>query len=181
VADALGKGTFGQVVKCRSLSGGRVVAVKVVKNKPAYYNQALLEIRLMQEVCPPAGLPLALTARQLNENADADGSRHIVRLLDYMLHRQHLCLVFELLSIDLYQLVRQNSYRGLPLRLVRCGFVCGPVCAWSSCVGQDVHAAAAGRAGVPGLCPRDPLRPQAREHPAVLVRARVHPAPPADA
>lgn len=55
MVDALGKGTFGQVVKCKSLSGIRVVAVKVVKNKPAYYNQALMEIKLMQEVCVSVG------------------------------------------------------------------------------------------------------------------------------
>lgn len=62
---------------------------------------------------------LTLIDVQLNEGADVDDARNVVRLLDYMLHRQHLCLVFELLSIDLFQLVRQNQYRGLPLALIR--------------------------------------------------------------
>jgi dual specificity protein kinase YAK1 len=41
VHDMLGHGTFGQVAKC-SLEGGaegQFFAVKVIKNRPAYYHQ----------------------------------------------------------------------------------------------------------------------------------------------
>ena len=36
ILDILGQGTFGQVVKCQNMKTHEVVAVKVVKNKPAY-------------------------------------------------------------------------------------------------------------------------------------------------
>jgi dual specificity protein kinase YAK1 len=48
--DLLGQGTFGQVVKCMNLSTGAEVAVKVVKNKPAYSKQGLIERQILKEV-----------------------------------------------------------------------------------------------------------------------------------
>lgn len=50
VIDLVGQGTFGQVVKCEDLSNKRMVAIKVIKNKPAYYNQAFMEIRILKHV-----------------------------------------------------------------------------------------------------------------------------------
>ncbi len=38
-ACALAQGTFGQVVSCWSDDFGKAVAVKVIKNQPAYYHQ----------------------------------------------------------------------------------------------------------------------------------------------
>jgi hypothetical protein len=34
-------------------------------------------------------------------------------LKDTFIHRQHLCLAFELLSVNLYELIKQNQFRGL--------------------------------------------------------------------
>ncbi|KAA1125317.1 dual specificity protein kinase yak1 [Puccinia graminis f. sp. tritici] len=77
ILDVLGQGTFGQVVKCQDMKTHQVVAVKVVKNKQAYFSQR------------------------------------------YLHHHNHLCLVFELLSSNLYELIKQNSFRGLSTSLVR--------------------------------------------------------------
>lgn len=38
---------------------------------------------------------------------------------DTFIHHNHLCLVFELLSSNLYELIKQNSFRGLSTSLVR--------------------------------------------------------------
>lgn len=56
---------------------------------------------------------------QLNERYDPNNQKNIVRLLDYFEFQNHLCLVFELLSINLYELLKQNQFRGLPLPLIR--------------------------------------------------------------
>ena len=45
--------------------------------------------------------------------------RYIVRMLDHFVHRSHLCIVFEVLNINLYELLRQNNFRGLSMGLVR--------------------------------------------------------------
>ena len=50
VLDLLGQGTFGQVFRCQDHATKDIVAIKVVKNKPAYRNQALLEIEVAKQV-----------------------------------------------------------------------------------------------------------------------------------
>lgn len=50
---------------------------------------------------------------------DKNDDHHIMRLKDTFIHRQHLCLVFELLSVNLYELIKQNQFRGLSTTLVR--------------------------------------------------------------
>jgi dual specificity protein kinase YAK1 len=95
-----------QVVKCRTLDSKteQLVAVKIVKNKPAYFNQGLVEVRVLE---------------LLNKQWDARDEAHIVRLQEHFVFRKHLCLVFELLSLNLYELIRSNSFRGLSTNLVR--------------------------------------------------------------
>ncbi|KNE61819.1 CMGC/DYRK/YAK protein kinase, variant [Allomyces macrogynus ATCC 38327] len=104
IVDLLGQGTFGQVVKCHHVQTQEVSAVKVIKNKPAYFNQSLMEVNVLEV---------------LNKQFDADDTRHIIRLRDSFVYRRHLCLVFEPLSINLYELIKQNQFRGLSLKLVR--------------------------------------------------------------
>lgn len=112
VAGSLGSGTFGQVFECAVLedvvgdysdTGGKA-AVKVIKNQAAYYHQARVEIGILQ---------------LLNTKVDPHDRYHIVRLKDFFMHKGHLCLVFELLGLNLYDLIRRNKFRGLSLSLVR--------------------------------------------------------------
>nr|OQO25927.1 hypothetical protein B0A51_10393 [Rachicladosporium sp. CCFEE 5018] len=104
ILDVLGQGTFGQVVKCQNLKTQEVIAVKVVKNKTAYFNQSMMEVSVLD---------------LLNGRMDKNDDHHILRLKDTFIHRQHLCLVFELLSVNLYELIKQNQFRGLSTTLVR--------------------------------------------------------------
>jgi len=55
----------------------------------------------------------------LNNDVDPDDKHHILRLRDKFIQKGHLCLVFELLSVNLYELIKQNQYHGLGLNLVR--------------------------------------------------------------
>ncbi|KAL7418440.1 dual specificity protein kinase yak1 [Cryptotrichosporon argae] len=104
ILDVLGQGTFGQVVKCQNMRTHNIVAVKVVKNKPAYLNQSKMEVAILE---------------LLNRNHDPDDKYHILRLLDSFSHKNHLCLVFECLSSNLYELIKQNQFKGLSLQLVK--------------------------------------------------------------
>lgn len=104
ILDVLGQGTFGQVVKCQNMKTHEIVAVKVVKNKPAYFNQSMMEVTILE---------------LLNNTWDPEDRHHILRLKDQFIHCRHLCLVFELLSSNLYELIKQNSFRGLSTSLVR--------------------------------------------------------------
>ncbi|KAJ5175328.1 Serine/threonine-protein kinase ppk15 [Penicillium canariense] len=104
ILDVLGQGTFGQVVKCQNLKTQEVVAVKVIKNKTAYFNQSMMEVSVLD---------------LLNSKYDKNDDHHLLRLKDTFIHRQHLCLAFELLSVNLYELIKQNQFRGLSTTLVR--------------------------------------------------------------
>lgn len=74
-----------------------------------------------------AGIPLSLsllmcsllTFLQLNKTCDPNDEHHILRLRDSFIHRNHLCLVFELLSSNLYELIKQNQFQGLSTQLVK--------------------------------------------------------------
>lgn len=104
ILDLLGQGTFGQVVKCINLKTKELCAVKVIKNQPAYFNQSMMEVTVLE---------------MLNQKYDRDDRRHIVRMRDTFIFRQHLCIVVELLSLNLYDLIKQNGYRGFSLGLCR--------------------------------------------------------------
>ncbi|KAK4054196.1 dual specificity protein kinase yak1 [Microbotryomycetes sp. JL201] len=104
ILDVLGQGTFGQVVKCQNMRTHEIVAVKVVKNKPAYFQQSMMEVTILELI---------------NNQWDKDDEHHMLRLKDTFIHHSHLCLVFELLSNNLYELIKQNSFRGLSTSLVR--------------------------------------------------------------
>ena len=104
ILDILGQGTFGQVVKCVNLKTKETVAVKVIKNKPAYYNQSLVEVAILE---------------MLNKQYDRSDKHHIARMKDTFVFRNHLCIIFEMLSVNLYELIKQNQFRGLSTNLVR--------------------------------------------------------------
>jgi|ERR1700722_3234627 len=62
---------------------------------------------------------LASHSLQLNKTCDPNDEHHILRLRDSFIHRSHLCLVFELLSSNLYELIKQNQFQGLSTQLVK--------------------------------------------------------------
>ncbi len=102
VLDLLGTGTFGQVFKCQKQGAGvsGIVAVKVIKNKSAYHSQGLVEISIIKTL-----------GKKNNDN--------LVRMEESFQHRGHICIVFELLSISLLDVLTANQYRGLPLPQVQ--------------------------------------------------------------
>lgn len=104
VKEMLGHGTFGQVAKCwvEELKGH--VALKIIKNQPAYFQQALVEVSLLW---------------QLNTKFDPEDKHHIVRILDFFEFQNHLCISFELLDSNLYELMKMNSFRGLSMNIVQ--------------------------------------------------------------
>lgn len=57
ILDILGQGTFGQVVKCQNMKTHEIVAVKVVKNKPAYFNQSMMEVTILELVSASTAYP----------------------------------------------------------------------------------------------------------------------------
>ena len=102
IIQVLGKGTFGQVVKCLDHKRKEEVAVKIIKNKKRFYTQALNELKILQK---------------LRQN-DRENTYNVVRIKNYFMFRKHVCITFELLSLNLYELIVQNNFEGLNLILI---------------------------------------------------------------
>eukprot|EP01017_Pseudomicrothorax_dubius_P024569 TRINITY_DN2610_c0_g1_i15.p1 TRINITY_DN2610_c0_g1~~TRINITY_DN2610_c0_g1_i15.p1 ORF type:complete len:682 (+),score=115.33 TRINITY_DN2610_c0_g1_i15:89-2134(+) len=104
IQEFLGKGTFGQVVKCQKKGTNQHYAIKVIKNKPAYTKQAIHEIKLL---------------RLLNKVEEKISQRRIVQLTDYFYFRNHLFLVFEMLGCSLFDLLKGTQFKGMALSYIR--------------------------------------------------------------
>ncbi|CAL1265205.1 unnamed protein product [Larinioides sclopetarius] len=99
----IGKGSFGQVVKAYDHEEQCHVAVKIIKNKKPFLNQAQIEVKLLE----------------MMNNHESDNSFELLELKGHFMWRNHLCLVFELLSYNLYDLLRNTTFRGVSLNLTR--------------------------------------------------------------
>jgi dual specificity tyrosine-phosphorylation-regulated kinase 2/3/4 len=88
----IGKGSFGQVYKCKDHREGLEVAVKVLMNKKRLFKQGLVERRILEN---------------LREN-DPEDRKNCVRIIGSQVFRGHLLLVFELLSTNLYEFLKIN-------------------------------------------------------------------------
>jgi dual specificity tyrosine-phosphorylation-regulated kinase 2/3/4 len=56
IIDVLGKGSFGQVVRCIDHKTGVLVAVKIIRNKKRFHQQALVEVNILQKLREWVGL-----------------------------------------------------------------------------------------------------------------------------
>ena len=50
IVDILGKGSFGQVVRCIDHKTGVLVAIKIIRNKKRFHQQALVEVEILQRL-----------------------------------------------------------------------------------------------------------------------------------
>ncbi|CAK9227367.1 unnamed protein product [Sphagnum jensenii] len=104
VKELVGQGTFGQVARCYTTETNMTVAVKIIKNQLAYYTQAKVEIGILHV---------------LNTKHDPRDEHHVVRSFDHFNFQGHLCIVFELLGNNLFELLQRNQLKGISLNLVR--------------------------------------------------------------
>ena len=72
--------------------------------------------RKLAAICQKSNLN---SRSQLNSEADPKDEHHILRMRDQFIHHKHLCIVFECLSSNLYELIKHNQFRGLSLQLVK--------------------------------------------------------------
>ncbi|KAH9977242.1 hypothetical protein BGW80DRAFT_1288151 [Lactifluus volemus] len=103
VTGSLGKGSFGQVLSCRDHATGGSVAIKIIRNKKRFHHQALVEIKILDNL------------RQW----DPEEKHHVIKMTEHFYFRNHLCIAMELLSINLYELIKANGFIGFTTALIR--------------------------------------------------------------
>jgi tRNA A-37 threonylcarbamoyl transferase component Bud32 len=113
VIKEVGVGTFGRVLECLDLKRTRssrrdrqennVVAIKIVRNVKRYYESALIEADIVEEVNRRGGR----------------GVSHCAVMFDSFSFSGHYCMVFEKLGPSLYDFLKRQKYRPFPLMVVR--------------------------------------------------------------
>jgi dual specificity tyrosine-phosphorylation-regulated kinase 2/3/4 len=99
----MGKGSFGQVLRCFDHHTGKTVAVKIIRNKRQFHAQALVEVKILQDLL----------------EWDPDDKYNNVRIQEKFEFRNHLCIVFECLNINLYEYIKSNGFKGSSMGLVK--------------------------------------------------------------
>lgn len=90
------------MVKCWKKGTSDIVAIKILKNHPSYARQGQIEVSIL--------------SRLSQENAD---EFNFVRAFECFQHKNHTCLVFEMLEQNLYDFLKQNKFSPLPLKYIR--------------------------------------------------------------
>ncbi|EEY14178.1 dual specificity protein kinase pom1 [Verticillium alfalfae VaMs.102] len=103
IIDILGKGSFGQVVRCIDHKTGVLVAVKIIRNKKRFHQQALVEVNILQKL----------------REWDPKNKHSMVKFTHSFYFRGHLCISTELLDMNLYEFIKVNAFRGFSLKMIR--------------------------------------------------------------
>lgn len=103
IVDVLGKGSFGQVVRCIDHKTGGLVAVKIIRNKKRFHQQALVEVNILKKL----------------REWDPKNNHSMVNFTHSFYFRGHLCISTELLDMNLYEFIKSNSFRGFSIKLIR--------------------------------------------------------------
>ncbi|OHT14955.1 Dual specificity tyrosine-phosphorylation-regulated kinase 3 [Tritrichomonas foetus] len=95
IRSLLGKGAFGQVLRCYDHKTQKHIAVKIIINTPQMMKQGEREIEILKKLVS-------------SEN------NYIIQLLDNFTFRNHLCAVFEVLGQNLYDYSKSMRFRPMP-------------------------------------------------------------------
>uniref|UniRef100_A0A8R1XTS8 Protein kinase domain-containing protein n=2 Tax=Onchocerca TaxID=6281 RepID=A0A8R1XTS8_ONCVO len=104
IVRTLGEGTFGKVVQVKDdTKGGRQFALKVIKNVSKYREAARLEINVLNKL----------------QEKDPSGKFLVIQLLDNFDYHGHVCLLFELLGLSVFDFMKANNYQAYPMEQAR--------------------------------------------------------------
>ncbi|KAF9274631.1 dual specificity protein kinase kns1 [Mortierella alpina] len=94
----LGQGTFGKVVECYDRQTGRYCAIKIIRAVQKYRDASKIEARVLNTL-------------KKNDPRNAYKCLHLKELFD---HRNHVCMVFELLGQSIYDWLKDNAFCPFP-------------------------------------------------------------------
>ncbi|XP_045464953.1 serine/threonine-protein kinase prp4 [Harmonia axyridis] len=100
-----GQGVFSNVIRARDQArSNQDVAVKIIRNNEIMHKTGLKELEIL---------------KKLND-ADPEDKLHCLRLIRHFFHKQHLCMVFEPLAMNLREVLKKYGKDvGLHVKAVR--------------------------------------------------------------
>ena len=99
----LGKGAYGEAVKCLDHKTNEYVCIKIIKSNRIFHNQAKIEIKLLEYI----------------SKHDKEGETNIVKFYSHFTFRNHICLVFELLDTNLFEYLKSRDFVGIEMKKIR--------------------------------------------------------------
>ncbi|KXN91697.1 Dual specificity protein kinase lkh1 [Leucoagaricus sp. SymC.cos] len=94
----LGQGTFGKVVEAIDTQTNARVAIKIIRAIPKYRDASRIEVRVLQKL----------------KERDPMNRNKCIHLLHWFDHRNHICLVSELLGMCVYDFLKENEFAPFP-------------------------------------------------------------------
>lgn len=91
------------MVKAIDHATQNVVAVKIIRNKKRFHQQALVEVKVLEKI----------------RDEDVHDRANIIKIKSHFYFREHLCIVFDLLGQNLYENIKANNFRGFGLTAVK--------------------------------------------------------------
>jgi dual specificity tyrosine-phosphorylation-regulated kinase 2/3/4 len=83
ILDILGKGSFGQALKCIDHKTQQIVAVKIIRSKKKFYHQATIEAKILKYI----------------RDNDLENKANIIKILDSFMFRKHIVSSFIMFSV----------------------------------------------------------------------------------
>ncbi|TDL16988.1 CMGC/CLK protein kinase [Rickenella mellea] len=99
----LGQGTFGKVVEAVDTVNLTRVAIKIIRAIPKYRDASKIEIRVLQKL----------------KERDPHNKNKCIHLLNWFDHRNHICLVSELLGMCVYDFLKENDFQPFPRKHIQ--------------------------------------------------------------
>jgi len=128
VIQKLGWGHFSTVWLCKDFKYDTYVAVKCQKSASNYMEAAFDEVEILQTAARFTNHPDWLESlkeyyRDENRTEFTRDDCHVVQLLNSFIYQgpygNHFCMVFEIMGVNLLEIIKRYNYKGVPLHLVK--------------------------------------------------------------
>ncbi|CAG9331140.1 unnamed protein product [Blepharisma stoltei] len=134
IVQKVGWGHFSTVWLCKDLKYNTFVALKVQKSASHYTEAAYDEIDILLKISTSYNDPLWLASlkhyyegtSEYQNAISEDGIRDhcfVVQLLNSFMHAgpngKHICMVFEILGVNLLEIIKVYNYKGIPIPICR--------------------------------------------------------------
>ena len=102
ILEILGRGSYGQVIKAYDHKEKKLMAIKIIRNLSCIIHQAKIEIQILYKLV------------QSEEGKDT-----VINIIEHFIFRNHICLTFDLLSMNLYQFHKTRNLMPLPQSILK--------------------------------------------------------------
>lgn len=99
IEKTIGEGSFGRVVHAKNVISGEDAALKIIKNDPDKLKIAMAEIGALKSIA----------------SNDPYDESFCIKMLDYIISDEYLCILFPVLGMSAYDLIKKTTFDSFPM------------------------------------------------------------------